>query len=116
MRVEFEGFAVTVLPVTRRNARERPAVWEEAKALDENEQVDFVFWRYLTMAACEPEGFTLPLSLDEYLDLPEAFTVAWAEEFMRVNPHWFPQDDTPDDIEKKSAPVTTFTSVLPISA
>ena len=108
-RVEYGGFSVTVLPVTRRASRERWRISEDMKERPENEHGDYYMYRTCLLAASDPKGFELSLSFDEYLDLPEKFTGLWAEVFVEINEHWFPKELTEEDKEKKSETVTDFT-------
>lgn len=61
----------------------------------------------LVAATTEAEGLPWPLDFEDFLTLPEQLWAAWERAVYRLNPHWIPKTDDPEEKKDSSKSSTS---------
>lgn len=83
-------------------------------ALGDDEMALFMLrqyaWPDCMAVAIESNGFNhQTLTFEEFAQLPEVFVAKWQKAARELNPHWYTEEEKPDQAEKKDESISAET-------
>lgn len=81
----------------------------EANKKDEDEAnriLHLTLFPDLTAATVATQGLKMPLTFEEFIELPEEFVNQWSDAVYELNPHWRPPVGEPDPLAPKKKPTS----------